>query len=241
MAYERFKRRRRFVRRGGSKLTKRQKQEVKAIVYKNLELKHVQEGFIGADVVSAGTITQVSVIPLGPGKSQRIGDEISLKGFEFRFEIELGSGLVTSHDEWNNVRLIVFRWRDSNYDPSLGINIGPGISDILDPVGANPVWLSNYNYENKHRYTILYDKVHTVWSTPVYTGTVSTYTAEHGPYSTKTRHINLGKKVKAKIYYDDDSSMIHGSNQLYVLFASDSNYASHPKLSFVGTLSYTDA
>lgn len=87
-------------------------------------------------------IADLSLITVGTTDQTRIGDEVYLRSFQFRYHFVVA-------DSYNICRIIFFQWHQDD---------SPVAADILGDT-AYPV-LSPYRKDTKGHYTILYDKTH---------------------------------------------------------------------------------
>lgn len=210
------------------------KKIVKKELAKEIEFKDYNRASAPNSVTSGGVIEYLTNIAGGTNDSQRIGNEITIKSLDLRYEITAPGGDVT-----NIVRVILFR------DMSAGPAVTPPVV-ATTPIGAGVlqsqsddptpiVYITNgmqaiqpFLSENRDRYKILMDRVHTL-------GDSSNSSL---PYRVVgSRYIKKNMKVK---YYDNNAnSSDRGS--FYLMFISDSSAIAHPVYTFNCKFIYTDA
>lgn len=181
-----------------------------------------------------GYIQHLTTVPVGIDGRQRIGDYITLRKVMLRFAITVANSTVfQSGDAYNDVRLILFRWR--KYDT-------PIVSDILKYPNNVYSPLALYNSDNKSFYEVLWDKTYTVEG-------ILKLSNEHYIIGGGKSHVNLtktlyGKKLGAKQvqYAKEDETGTNPYNGLYFLAISDSNQATpSPLVEISARVEYEDA
>lgn len=206
---------------------------VKQMIAKAEEVKSLSN-YTDINVTTAGSVIDLSAIPQGFNKNQRVGDKVELKKLLLRWKADInagGSGYFIS-DPWVNVRCIVFRW---NEDSTVST---PSRADILNVIG-NDVTLNLPNFDGKAKYHVLLDKQITLYASPAWDGT--SVKSVDGVYSTKFATAALwGSRLGRKgINYLANTT--DGKYKLYALLVSDSTYVPHPGVEFQWQLTYTDA
>lgn len=195
----------------GRKLNQRQKRQVKRIVSRRLEKKEFPFFIVNGAASSAGTIVDLSAIPVNTGNASRIGNAVTLKNIEFRFSF-------AAADATQVCRLIIFQWKnDSGPDP-------PSVAELIQDTVNNP-WLGDYRYDERTEFNILYD------------GMLFLDTTGNGVGGT---HI-IVKSRKYKKDVDFNTGATTGNNKIYALYISDSSAVTHPVFNMYGTITYTDA
>jgi hypothetical protein len=225
----------------GKKLSKEQKKEVKMIIGKNVEQKVVRGVATLASVGSSGVIIDdvLSSIIQGNSDNTRIGDEIRLKHLKLRYDIHTGSANVFAHpDDNNDVRIIALRWYgDSSVDV-------PTVAKILEVTSAGAVCMSPYNAQNRHKYHIIYDRVHNVSISFVATGNSAVITGYAGPnstYITPTELAFYGKQLGPKTVSYPNGGSVGAMNDVIFLAVSDSSFTPNPLIGIGYDIAYTDA
>lgn len=190
-------------------------------------------------VTSAGSIHDLSRILVGDSQGQRTSNQIMLKKLIFNAYITLGTSSFLSSDAFQNVRIILFRWRVDTQDTV------PTPGDLVDNASS----LTNfsvsmpYNYNERQKYEIIWDKVVQVAPEPEYNGSTLEYVAA-GPNVNKIiRKQFFGKKLGAKhIKFDDGADATgHGYNKIYACFFSDSGNVPHANVCWSSQVLYEDA
>ncbi len=194
-------------------LNPRQKVEVKKMIQSNIELKSFDEALGGVTVSDTPIIARWFAITQGVGNTQRIGNQINCKYMQLKYQMSAG-------DNTNIMRYIVFQWREDN------LGNAPSVDDILyRGANSNPWTNALYNYDNRHQYTILYDRRHQLdYDNPTDTFGGSNYL--------KIKHKKMDYPIPAAIT---------GTNAIYILVVSDSAAGNHPIITNQGRLYYYDA
>lgn len=120
-------------------------------------------------------------------------------------------------DATNVCRIIIFQWKNDD------TNDFPTVAKLIqDPV--NNSWLGSQIFANPDA-RILYDRLH--------------FVSGNGFAVTGSRAVIKSKKYAKKLKYN--AGVNTGSNQLYVLYLSDSSTSTHPTFNMWGVVSYTDS
>lgn len=220
MAFSKSNRRARPRRRrpAGRKLAPAQRKQVKAMIKSNIELKYYAGSLLPTSITSTGACSPVGNIAQGAGQGQRVGDSFQYSLFNFR--VVITNNLVAA-DTSNKVRFIVFQWKPNDLT-------APAVTDIL----LSATWDSQYEFDNRHQYRILYDR--TFFLTPILEGTTNTV----APNSTRLLNFKLKPKLKK---VDCTFGTVNGTNKLYILYISDSLVPVHPTIEYLTNVYYTDA
>lgn len=220
-------RRRRVV---GKKLNKRQRREVKTMVLRNQELKHLTHDSTGFnDVTTTGTITgAIADIANNVGGSARVGDSIMWAG-SMKFRIQFTGSLGAGSEEYNTVRLIIFQWHPVST---------PNIASILSqgPVSSFDVY-SNYNFDNRQQYKILLDKTYNLINV---NGLTAVATAFPDTYARQFNFTISLKRARKMVQYSPTGGLT-GTNRIYLILLSDSSVGPHPKAAYASQVFYRDA
>jgi hypothetical protein len=217
---------------GSAPLSKQQKRQVKQLINSQVELKSFFNTTGFTPISTVGSILKLSSVPQGATQAQRVGDDLKTKVLRFRYNIQVGAtGLIAAADEFNTVRVIIFRWLedDGGYIPTVG--------NILQASSSTNVSLQLYNFDDSDLYKILYDSAHVVYNTPMWNGAAVTWFHGVGAnYVTPHTHsLQLGNRT---IHYNIGGLSAKGS--LYVLLVSDSAFAPNPSVEFTSALEYFD-
>jgi len=212
-------------------LTREQRAQVRQMIEAKIERKAFafSTGFIA--VTTAGTTTRLTGIASGSGRVQRVGDLVTVKKLSFRYVVQVGAtGLIAAADQYNTVRVIVFRWLEDDGA------VAPVTSNILSGLASSNVTLQNYNYDDKQLYQVLHDKTHVVFNTPIWNGSAAQW--QHGVEGTFVTPETVEYKMNSPIEFDFDN--IQGTGHLYVLLVSDSAFTPNPSIEFVAEVEYLD-
>lgn len=120
---------------------------------------------------------------------------------------------------FNTVRLMIFRWRDA---------VVPSPAGILHEVGTPTAPLSPLYWTNRHKITVLYDHVETLY--------------DHGggvAASTRSAEINVGGNIVFPNV--SGAGAAPQDNGLYVLYITDDALTPAPTVTIYTELTYTDA
>lgn len=217
------------------KLNPRQAQQVKRIVGQRIETKSFDQGY-EVNATTAGDVKSITGTLQGDANYERIGDEIVVKKILFRYMINIPEDELipfVDHDAFVSVRIVLFKW---HLDDTITL---PSQGSLFSTVGPSPIKM--FNFDDRDKYTIVYDKVHHVGTTPVFDGTDVDLAAYAGSVYTTRSAINLfGKKLGShKINYVDN--LATGMGNYYVYVGSDSSTIPHPTVSYTTQVHYTDA
>jgi len=209
-------------------LNQRQKKQVKSLISRSIVDKTFGQSFL--TTVSANpSFYQLTGINQGVDENARIGDTIHLKRFQFSYSVVCG-------DEYNQLRLILFRWNQDTQ--ATGI---PTYAELMDTATTTDQLVQFYRWQGPKNYTVIYDKVHCLAGDGTLSGT--SVLSPWGPSS--SFHVKkqlYGKKLGSKII-KLDSGVVTGRNHIYACVLSDSAPASliHPSISFACLTSYENA
>lgn len=221
--------------RAGSKLTKRQKREVKKLIANEAELKYLAFSQIGTTSTSTPSVVGASFdVAQGVGDQQRVGDRLRWCGFiQLKIQAVAGFNSATA-DVYNNVRFVIFQWHP---------NSTPAATDVFinGPTGGVDNF-SQYNHDKRQMYTILFDK-----NFKVVSGTntnASTAVDGHIISGVLSYDIKLkGKKWMAP--FESEVQYVGGgataTNRLYTMHVSDSAFATHPTIEWTTKIVFRDS
>lgn len=196
------------------KLNRSQALQVQRMISRSQEKKWAEPGIVTEAISIAGTVSSLMNITQGTGQNNRVGDDIRPKMIKLRLD-------CTIADATNVVRFIVFRWKENDQF------VAPVTTSILDNglSGAPDIW-SFYNKDTSQSYEIIYDTL--------FCGAGGSSASNLRQFRVK----NIPLKGKVKFYSDASTN---GSNKLYALRISDSAAVSHPTLSWLAEVTFTDA
>lgn len=189
------------------------KREVQKQIAVNAEKKFTDRSLNLSGVDTVGQVVNL-VGNISQGNlsvSNRIGDKIKVTSVQVR-------GNFAVADTTNQVRLIIYQWfNDGNV-------IVP--SDILDAtqVAAGRGVHAPFNYQNSGQYQVLYDRIFSVSS--------------QGPAAVPF-DFKIKKIPRNKVKYSG-ASTTPVDNSIVLLQISDSGISSHPTVSWVSRVYYTD-
>lgn len=195
-----------------NKLTPIQKKEVKAILYKNMELKSFDSGG-NPSAGLLGTISKSFSIPQGSANSQRVGNDITAAYMQISY-------MCTLVDVTNIARVIYFQWHE---DDQVSV---PVITDILFLAGGNDYTNALYNFDHRDKYKILYDKRHRLEASSVGSQVVVK---------------DLRVAIPHKNIAFNGGGLTTGKNMIYQLLISDSAITPHVVFMNCQRILYRDA
>lgn len=180
---------------------------------------------------------------VGTNDTSRIGDRISLKTIQLRYQLQLINGAVTSADQYNRVRVLMF-WDNQPATLLAGLPATnppewPQIFQSIN-VGLNqdPNLVSLSTYQNDQwpaRFSKVYDKVHTLSSN----GNVSTAIGMGA--RAVTGDVRFFKSYAGRKISFNAGGKVAMNRALYLAFISDSTIISHPYVDFFVKSTYTDS
>jgi len=187
---------------------------VQRIVKGNIETKlvDVHYGIEGAENLAsyAGSTYYLSGVESGDYSYQRSGVQIMPTELEVKIMLRFWVNAPSVNTYWGNpMRVIIF-----SYDCSLditGVPALPRADDIItmQPTQSSDTIFTNYNNNNRHAYTIMYDKVH-----------VPQHGAGHGTFI--PLHVKLRKNLPKKIFYSGNTNTLAsaGRNAIFAFVCS---------------------
>lgn len=114
---------------------------------KEVERKQFRTELDNQAIPDTGFISQLSAPSQGANFSQRIGDDISMKGITIRFQLTHG-------DSINMVRVMVLKWFDAG-SPLINSLLAPALSGFAAPL--RPIL-----WENRRKFRVLYDNLYAI-------------------------------------------------------------------------------
>jgi len=199
------------------KIKREIKREVKQALAANQEIKIFDVNLSAQSLTAGSTITTLSNPPQGVGVRQRVGDDIELRSLRLNYQI-----VQLNADIYSDSRIIIFRWY-----PNTGL-ASPSLASILDNTAAIGLY-SQYSWDTRDQYKILYDRTHSM------SGTTA------APTSNSTISVMLHKVHVANLKIQFAAGATTGSNQIFALWISDSVIAPFPLISWSTRLRFTDA
>lgn len=199
--------RKRTFKRKGAKLNKRQKVEVKRLITAKEELKFSDTNVAGG-ITTAITPVAMATPTQGNGAVQRVGDDINLRKISLRLNIRGGGAALGVADQFNTVRLIIFRWSQNNAVTA------PTQADVLQ-YAAPLSYTSPYNWDAQAqgKVKICYDRAFTF--------------TQGGTQTRVVLHEIFGKKLHGKVVKYNGGTQ-QGTNMFYYLVISDSTVIPNP-------------
>lgn len=226
----RRKRRYRPRRRGG--FSKKQVSRIKSIA-KTAVLTHDADNYFdrlysSQAISSGGTVFLLSGIARGlqntaTSYQEREKDEITAKSLQIKFEMIVSNSVPA--DNYNIMRIIVFRYQGNGQPTVANILDGRTISTLTNSFYTTNVSDTNYN----NSYKIMFDRRY-----------VLTYTG--GATDTENPRVFSLRYKWPKgldIHYDGSSASAVSAGNLYVLAVSDSALIGHPTLTIASRLRYS--
>lgn len=196
----------------GRKLNRKQKQQVKRLIGRTREIKHVDTSVI-SDITAGGYMFALGAPQQGADSNQRVGNDITLK------KLHVSMNFVGA-DSTNALRFIIFRWSQNNAATT------PAGGDVISTSNA----LGLYNHAS-----IAQGKIHIVFDRLI------TFSL-NGENDKAVRKIIYGRALgKKKLSFNLGSTTTTGTDQFYVYMVSDSVAASHPGAAGYFRLEYTDS
>lgn len=190
-------------------LNKKEKKQVKSIINQGRENKYL-DVLIDASNLATGVVYSLADVPQGDTDTTRDGDQLVQRAMRIK-----GRALVA--DTTNQVRMIVFRWKQ---------NTVPVVGDILSASYIGTVYapLSPYHHDGRSNFTVLYDKIFHV----------GTYNIQKG-FDTKWMNLRNNKQ------YFSAGASTSSKHCIYALVITDSTAVSNPNITFVSRLTFTDS
>lgn len=167
-----------------------------------------------ATVTNVGTVTNLIIPTQGTGAGQRTGDTIQLR------KMTLNYTLTTQNaDIFNRVRILVFIWKPNTF------LVAPTLATLTNGTGTTTTqWMYDWQYSNQ--FIILYDKIHYL------SGLATAPTV--GGCQGGSIEMNLNSRVE----FSPGSTL--GSNQVFILYISDSLVAPFPLLEYMSRVQYSE-
>lgn len=200
---------------GNTKTEKVVKKVVKEELNRELETKYHDTTLGTATAIDYnGSVQAVTNAAQGVTDQTRIGDKLQPIGIDIRMNAYVGLSSCT-------IRTIIFRWKAQSTIDVLNV---PNIllSTLVGTInGVN----SPYNWDNRAKFDILYDK------------TMKLYSGSTGNQQTV---IKIRKNLKHKKVNFYGGSATDCMNGLYIIFLSDTTLVNSPNISAISRLYYKD-
>lgn len=148
----------------------------------------------------------------------RIGDKIRLIGYQVRYSVASNSVFVAS--AWETVRVLFVNGHGEN---TSALNM----ANVLQTTGNNLAYLSPYQHDQRSKFTVRYDKTHTLAAGTALPGWPSTQWHKH-----------FGKLNLLTSYNAAGTSVIN--NGFYCMLISDT-LVNNPSFIYYIRVWYTDA
>jgi len=221
------KKRQRRPKGGATAVTKAQ---VREMIRGEVELKYGTYDTTNFAVPLAGSFTKLTPMAQGVGKSARVGDEVHLRSLTFKYTITVGAvGLVSVADQYNAVRVVVFKYLEDD-------GLASPNNNILSAASANNT-LNPINPDYRDQYKVLYDHTHVVFNAPIWNGSAVSW--QHGVGGTYATEVPIKVPLQGKINFQQGA--VTGVGHIYMACWSDSAFTPNPTLEFVSVVEYTDA
>ncbi len=178
----------------------------------NVETKVINVNSTSTAVGTSGVITCLSQVAQGSDYTSRVGDSIRLQTLELRMRVF--QNLTATQTVF---RVVVFRDLD-------GYGVAPAITDLFDATGGAGNTISQYNWLNNQRFSILFDELQTFSSTNESTAAVAFKTDHQG-------HVKyLGTTA---------ATASNGKGSVYLLVVSDEG-VNTPTYAYNSRVTFTD-
>jgi hypothetical protein len=195
-------------------------QQVRSLIAVAQEFKFFDSKVYATATTSSGQQYAVSAIPQGDTDSNRDGDQVNLQRLEIYFATFL-QGTGGTNDFTDTVRLIVYRWHP------MSTAAAPVPANVLqDTSVAESIAMSNYSWDNRKDYTILFDKHFDL--------------SGNGPSQLSCTLKKTWKPPGLPAHFSAGSTSLQ-SNGIFVIVASDSLVATHPLFNLYVRTVYSDA
>lgn len=195
-------------------LTPSEKRQVKAIVRSSLrgEMKYFDTIFNSVSLDTTGVFVDLSQIPQGASVNNRVGVEVNLVKLEFPL-------ILTSADQTNALRLTLVK-----YKPNNGV-VAPTSGNLYNLASGIAVCYQRFNLDSSDSYQIIKDKLYATAA------------------NSQTFNLNVGDDFNlsglGKVRFNR-GAVTSGEDHLYMFLSSDSAVATHPAITGVCRLWYTD-
>lgn len=228
------RKRRRFVRRrrGTRRSIRRLFRKVRRI-NSSIETKYTDILRVADAIGPSGSPAHAVWTGLAEGLDEaRVGRQITITKIQWKASLLFGLATTTSMDQFQRVR-IIFYW-DKYYNGS-----EMALGDILEYTSnTEGALLSNYNWNNRHRFRVIFDKLFFL-AGPVYTtgGTDTTFTTNG-----MNRFIRKIWRPHKKVYYAGASGTISSAlnNQLCSIMISDTATVNNPTITSYMRITFKD-
>lgn len=224
--------------RAGRKLSKKEKREVKMIISKSLEVKaYTLDTPVTAITSTPGFYDITGGIGVGNNYNQRVGGNIKLKSLKITYDMDAVSGALA--DNFNHLRVIVFRWYPDSITPP---SQGAASTAIWDLASGASYVIAQFDWENRDKYHIIYDSMHTLAPIWAFTnaGALTANQSKQATFATRKPLKFSGKKL-GRLSVNYTEGLTTGTGHVFVGVVSDSANLPHPECRFVTQVTYTDA
>ena len=172
----------------------------------------VFDAYEDVTVSTTGRVTLLTAVTQGVGVSQRVGERLQPVALHLKFQ-----STVEPTDTYNNVRYIVFKWKD---DDTL---IAPVMANVLGTTfGGLDEVLNEFQWTTRSNFQVLLDVTHSVDTA--------------GPRSKITRH-----RLKLRGHIEYETNLTTGVGNIYLIRVSDSAVAPSPSMGVYSRLYFKDA
>jgi len=216
MARRRTFRRKRYAK--GRRLNPRMKKQVKMILSKQVETKYHLYSLSAGSATTSAALASMTAIPQGDTDITRDGDRLYLKKVYIR-------GFIAVGDITNVVRMVVFQWKPATT---------PTASDVFltGPSGSIDVF-SHYSHDTRQQFKILHDRTFTM------IGNGGAPEEPYTPVSTRKFSMIISRKFNRQQQFIAGGTT--GTNQLYVVYLSDSFASPNPAVTITAKTMFTDS
>lgn len=173
----------------------------------------------------------------GSERDERLGNKIVVRSLNLKFKVNYATGSVLStSDQFNRVRMIVFVIKDIN------VTTPPGITDILQTNEVD----SFYKKDSEVKYTILYDQLWNLqnpeWTVKTGAGDtppstiIGCQSCVYPPFKSVSTKINFPKGLP--LHYKGAATSQPILNSIGIALISDSSAIGHPYIDMNSRLVY---
>jgi hypothetical protein len=230
-----FGTKRRKFSRGRRSLNKRVKRVEKSVkrINANIETKIIEKNVNDLTVALLATVPQnLALISQGTTVRTRLGDEIRATSLYFKYHITAKYVPGTTAGAVQHVRVMLV-WDKTPAAP----NTAPLYTEIIDgSFSSNPTTdlYSPILWDNRHKYVIFYDKLHTV--SPPDSSTVPANSVYPSQIIAGKRKIKLGRRISYV-----NTATYQDKNALWLYVVGDNAVGDSPTFNSVSRLCFRDA
>lgn len=165
---------------------------------------------------------------IGQGDTQitRDGSRLKIVALKFKYEV-IGAGLAS--DFRQNIRVLVVRGHAESTTPLT-------VNDVIEYDGTGNAVLSPYTFNNNKKYTILYDRTHTLCAGWQVIGS-DTLVPGYKP----TQMVKKTLKLNIKVEYNGATTQIMNGGLYVIAIGEELSGANNPQLRYLARTYFTDS